>query len=66
MRRRFCGAEVGGFNRLVCHLSAPVKISDLVSYALSHHTPHLCRPPPCRLLKLVMFISKRRDDAILE
>ena len=44
VRRRFSGAEVGGFNRLVCHLSAPMKISDLVSYALPH-TPHLCRPP---------------------
>ena len=64
MRRRFSGAEVGGFNRLVCHLSAPMKISDLVSYALPTH--HTYVGPPCRLLKLVMFISKRRDDAILE
>lgn len=37
---------------------------NLVSSAFP--TTHTYVGPPCRLLKLVMFISKRRDDAIIE
>lgn len=36
---------------------------SLMSFPTTHHT---YVGPPCRLLKLVMFISKRRDDAIIE